>query len=217
MSRPLTVLRPEPGNARTAAAIEATGSTAIRLPLFAVGPVPWTPPPLDGIDALLVTSANTFRQGGERLTGLASLPVHAVGEATAVAARRAGFDVATVGSADAATLVATIPPGIRLLHLGGRERLSIAGVASVAVYAAEVLPVDPATIDRLAGSVALLHSARAAHRLAALVAADTRATMRLAALSPAIAAAAGGGWQRVAAVAKPDDSALIMVAVQLAD
>lgn len=217
MSRPLTVLRPEPGNARTAAAIEAAGRTAIRLPLFVVRPVAWTPPPLDGIDALLVTSANTFRHGGERLTQLASLPVHAVGEATAAAAWRAGFDVATVGSTDAATLVATIPPDIRLLHLGGRERLSIAGVASVTVYAAEVLPCDPGTIDRLTGSVALLHSTRAAGRLAALVAPDTRATMRIAALSPSIAAAAGGGWQRIAAVDDPDDSALIMLAVQLAD
>jgi uroporphyrinogen-III synthase len=34
MTRSLAVLRPEPGNAATAARIEARGLTAIRLPLF---------------------------------------------------------------------------------------------------------------------------------------------------------------------------------------
>ena len=39
MSRPIAVLRPEPGNGATVAAIEAAGGMAIRLPLFAAAPV----------------------------------------------------------------------------------------------------------------------------------------------------------------------------------
>ena len=42
--RRIAVLRPEPGNARTAAAVEAMGFAAIRLPLFAVVPLAWTVP-----------------------------------------------------------------------------------------------------------------------------------------------------------------------------
>ena len=39
MTRPLAVLRPEPGNAATTQAIEALGRRAIRLPLFRVMPL----------------------------------------------------------------------------------------------------------------------------------------------------------------------------------
>ena len=86
MSRPIVVLRPEPGNRVTAAAIEGRGLRAIRLPLFAVQPVAWQAPDPAGFDALLLTSANAVRHGGAGLARLLSLPVFAVGEATADAA-----------------------------------------------------------------------------------------------------------------------------------
>ncbi|MDP1027132.1 uroporphyrinogen-III synthase [Sphingomonas sp. KR1UV-12] len=210
MSRSLAVLRPEPGNARTAAAIEALGFTAIRLPLFAVTPVTWRAPDPAGYDALVATSANAFRHGGAELARLRALPVQAVGAATAAAARAAGFAVATVGTADAASLIAGLPG--RLLHLAGRERVALAGLDAITVYAADPVPVDAGV---LAGSVVLLHSARAAARLAEFGIA--RDTVRLAALSTAVLTAAGGGWQRVAALDRPEDEALVALAVQLAD
>ncbi len=217
MSCSVAVLRPEPGNARTAAAIEAAGLTAIRLPLFAVAPVAWEAPEPAGFDALLLTSANALRHGGGGLTLLRSLPVHAVGEATAAAARAAGFAVMTVGTSDAATLVAGLPAGTRLLHLAGRERGMLPGVTALTVYAADPLPIDTAQCARLAGSVALLHSARAAARLATIVPPELRATMRLAAISAAVAATAGQGWQQVATATRPRDDAMIALAHTLAD
>ena len=41
---PVVVLRPEPGNRRTAAALRALGMDVRQMPLFAVVPVDWTSP-----------------------------------------------------------------------------------------------------------------------------------------------------------------------------
>jgi len=102
MSRPLAILRPEPGNSATAGRIEALGLQAIRLPLFAVRALDWTPPDPADHDALLLTSANAVRFGGPHLADLLPLPVLAVGEKTAEAGRLAGFDVMAAGNGDAA-------------------------------------------------------------------------------------------------------------------
>ncbi|SFP86391.1 uroporphyrinogen-III synthase [Sphingomonas rubra] len=211
--RSVAILRPEPGNARTATRVEAAGLAAIRLPLFAVAPLAWTPPETTAYDALLATSANAFRHGGDGLAALRRLPVLAVGAATAAAACAAGFAVEATGDADAASLAARAGSR-RLLHLTGRDHHPV-GADVLAVYAAEPLPVAPAAVDALAGAVALLHSPRAARRLAALVAPSRRTAIAIAALSPAVAEAAGGGWRRVAAAPHPRDEALVALAVDL--
>jgi len=224
MSRAVAVLRPEPGNAATAAAIEALGLTAIRLPLFEIHAIDWTPPDVTRFDALLLTSANAPRHAGPGLTALRRLPVHAVGEATAAAAHDAGLEVVAVGDRDGAALVAAAAArGVRRgLLLGGRDRALggdpiIAG--AIAVYASDPVAVATEALDQLAGAVALVHSPRAARRVAGLVdrAGIDRRTMRLAAISVAAADAAGDGWERIAAAASPDDAALIALARALAD
>lgn len=209
MKRALAVLRPEPGNAATAARIEALGLRALRLPLFAVRPVAWAPP-AGNYDALLLTSANAVRHAGAGLATVRHLPVRAVGAATAAAARAAGLTVAATGTSDAAAIAAG---GGRLLHLAGRDRVALPGVDAVTVYAAEPVEVDAGVLP---ATVALLHSARAAARLAELVAPDLRETMRVAALSPAVAAASGGGWARILSAEAPTDSALVALAAGLA-
>ncbi len=209
--RPIAVLRPEPGNAATAARVEAAGCGVRRLPLFSVAAVDWAAPEPSDFDALLLTSANAVRHGGADLARLRSLPVAAVGEATARAARAAGFTVTLTGSGDAAS-VAAITSG-RLLHLAGREHHAVAGATTIVVYTAEPLPVD---VSSLAGTAAMLHSTRAASRLAALVAGERRKSIALAALSPAIAAVAGDGWRYVIASELPRDEALVALAVRLA-
>ena len=214
MSRPVAVLRPEPGNARTAALVAAGGGRAIRLPLFAVAPVAWTPPDPAGLDALVATSANAFRHGGDGLARLRALPVWAVGDATARAAADAGFAVAAVGDRDAAALVAAIPPDRRLLHLAGRERIAIPRAQVVTVYASDPVAVAAAAVAALAGSVALLHSARAAVRLAGLV--ERRDAIDLVAIAPAVAAAAGTGWASIAVCPRPDDAGLVALALSRA-
>ena len=97
--RRVVVLRPEPGASATGKRARKRGLDPIILPLFELEPVAWQAPDPHGFDGLLLTSANAVRMGGDQLKGLRGLPVHAVGEATAKAAREAGFDIASTGNA----------------------------------------------------------------------------------------------------------------------
>lgn len=207
--RPVAVLRPEPGNARTCAALAAAGIAPVALPLFAAVPLAWSPPDPEAYDALLLTSAQAVRLAGVGLARVAGLPVVAVGAATAAAARAAGLAVAVVGDGDAAAVVARAGAFPRLLHLAGREHVAQPGVATLTVYASEPVPVSPDTLATAIDAVALLHSARAAARFAALTDDLPRDRIRIAALGPAIAVAAGSGWARVIVAGQPNDRALI--------
>lgn len=215
--RRLIVLRPEPGNARTCAAIRAAGGEAIPLPLFEVRAMEWQAPDPAGFDALVLTSANAIRHAGSQLLSFAHLPVVAVGAATARAAEAAGVSVAAMGERDAGDL----PPllariGSRApLHLTGREHRDLGVARAIPVY-------DSAAIERvdaapLVGATALIHSARAGERLAEVVDAGgfDRASIAVAAISPAALAAAGGGWAVAIAAPVPRDDALIAAALSI--
>jgi uroporphyrinogen-III synthase len=224
VTRAFAVLRPEPGNAATAGRLEALGLTAIRLPLFEVRAVAWSAPDPAAYDALLLTSANAVRFGGGGLDAFKRLPVLAIGSRTASAAREAGFDVMAEGQADAAALaaLATARGVTRALHLGGRDRSIGTGgpiAEAIAVYANDAVPIAAPQLAGLAGAVALLHSTRAAHRLAALVDAQGtgREAIRIAAFSAAIADATGPGWAGCVIAIAPNDAALIAAARALAD
>src|SRR5436853_459962 len=93
------VLRPEPGATATLAKARAQGLEAVAVPLFNVERVAWELPDASSFDGLLLTSANAVRCGGEKLQELRGLKVYAVGEATAEAARDAGFDIDATGDA----------------------------------------------------------------------------------------------------------------------
>ena len=82
------VLRPEPGASATVKRAKERGLDALAIPLFEVRPVDWDVPDAGSFDGLLLTSANAVRHSGEQLKELRGLPVHAVGAATAAAARR---------------------------------------------------------------------------------------------------------------------------------
>lgn len=205
--RRLIVLRPEPGTTRTAEKARAMGLAVEAIPLFAVRPVAWRAGAND-YDAMIATSANAFRHGGEGLAALRKLPVHAVGEATAQAASDAGFRVASIGQGGAHEM--PLPAG-RLLHLAGRDHHPVAKATSVVVYESAVIEPPP----RLAtdGSVVMVHSARAGERLAELVA--DRASTMIVAISAAAAGACGTGWQLVAIAGEPSDAALLALARDL--
>lgn len=224
MTRPIAVLRPEPGNRATCARVRAAGRNAIALPLFEIVALDWTPPDPASFDALILTSANAVRAGGQALTRYAHLPVYAVGAATARVAEAAGFAAATVGSDDAHALFAVAAANgvMRALHLGGRETGVVASgivAASIAVYASEAIEIAPEPLQALIGATALIHSARAAARLATLIDRHgiDRTTMALAAISPSVAQAAGSGWGHVAIAPHPTDAALIAVALAAGD
>ncbi|MGP7794951.1 uroporphyrinogen-III synthase [Sphingomonas sp. CLY1604] len=216
MSRPLIVVRPEPGLSRTAARLRAGGAAVTQWPLFAAAPVAWEAPDPARFDALLVTSANAIRHAGAGLARLAALPVIAVGAESAAVARAAGLAVAATGDGGVAqALVAARAAGfLRPLHLAGREHVD-SGQPTVIVYASADLPADaPAFAAAAAGGIVLLHSVRAARRVAALVA--KRGGTGIAALSPAVLAAAGSGWDIALAAPLPTDAALCALALERA-
>jgi uroporphyrinogen-III synthase len=196
------------------------GMEAVVAPLFAIRPLAWDAPDPARFDAILLTSAHGVRQAGAGLARYLALPCFAVGAASAAAARAAGFD-AIEGEGDGAALAAMAArAGIRsALHLQGRDHvaLSAPGVAieGRTVYAADAatrLP-EAAEAALAAGAIALVHSPRSAALLAALVA--DRSALRLAAISPAAAHAAGPGWAEIAAANAPTDPALLELAAKL--
>jgi uroporphyrinogen-III synthase len=215
MSRPLLILRPQPGADATAARARARGMDAIVAPLFHIVPRDWTMPS-GRFDALLVTSANAARALDARVGR--GIPVYAVGEATAGALATAGFMQVTTGDGTVAGTVAlAVRQGVRtMLHLAGEDRTAFdpAGlrIETGVVYAAEPCAAGShfgAALER--GAVALLHSARAARRFREL--AGTR--HRVAAISPAVLEAAGGGWTATAIADQPTDDALLAAAARL--
>jgi len=212
--RQLLVVRPEPGNARTVARLRAGGGMVASSPLFTPAPIAWTPPESAGFDALLVTSANAVRLAGAGLARLATLPVIAVGTESAAVARAAGLHVAATGDGGVAEALAAarIAGLTRPLHLAGREHID-SGHPTVIVYASADVATDAAAFaSAAAGCIVLLHSVRAARRVADLIG-MTRDTVGIVALSPAILAAAGGGWAVADAAATPRDDALCDLAL----
>ena len=212
----MLILRPEPGAGESAGRARALGLDPVVAPLFTIRPLPWQPP--EGrFDALLLTSANAARHAG----ALPALPCYAVGDATAAAARSAGLVEVVTGPSDgaAALALAGADGRRRILHLCGQDHVALAapGIELVrrTVYAADPLPAlpDAAEAAIAGGAIVLLHSPRAARAFAAL--ATAREAVRIAAISPAAAAAAGPGWAEVRAAHAPRDQALLELAAQL--
>lgn len=226
MTRPLALLRPEPGWSVSAAAACAMGLTVVGHPLFVAGPVAWTPPTGE-FDALLAGSAAAFRHGGPQLTALCDLPVHAVGEATAAAAGDAGFAVALTGEGGLQQLLDDSAGEVRrFLRLAGEERAELFPHPGQTIVDCVVYRMAPRSLDagfarELIGRKPLvaLHSAAAARHFGDEV--DrlglSRGSLFLVALGPRIAKAAGLGWAALHVADRPTDAALLAKARALCD
>ncbi len=215
------ILRPQPGADATAQRAREMGLEPVVAPLFTIAPLAWDAPDPAACEALMLTSANAVRHAGPELARYRRLRCYCVGEATAAAARAAGFDDVVRGEADAEALLARCAQdGVRrILHLCGRDHIPAdhegLQVDRRAVYAADAVRELPeaglrALQDR---AVALVHSPRAAALFARL--APERERSAVAAISPAAAQAAGEGWLAKAAAPLPTDQALLEVAAKL--
>lgn len=122
------VTRPEPDAARTAAKLEALGHQVLLDPLLTFEPLTVQETPAGPFAGLAATSANAVRIAGAMVTldRLRSVPLYAVGGATAEAARAAGFENVVAADGDAAILAQMLseklPASARVLHLAGEDR-----------------------------------------------------------------------------------------------
>ena len=210
----LLVLRPEPGASATAERARTLGLDPVVVPLFEVEPVEWEAPEPGGFDGLLLTSANAVRHAGGKIEGLRGLKAYAVGEATAEAAREAGFDIAATGDAGVDRLLGSIESDLKLLHLCGEDRIETdarQSITPLVVYRSKA--VDAPDVSAAQGGIALIHSPRASRRFAELV--SDRSSTVIAAISDAAAKAAGNGWKQVAVADRPSDEALLALAQSL--
>jgi uroporphyrinogen-III synthase len=223
-ARTVWITRAAPAADRTAERVAALGWRPLVAPLLVVRPVK-AALTLDPGEALAFTSSQALHHL-DPATPRGAM-VFAVGDATAEAARAAGFtDVrSAAGDVEAlATLILKARPAAVLHPAAARtagdlvRRLSEAGLPArrVTVYRAEACTAPPAAaMEALsAGALAavLIHSPRAGQIAAELIAAegvDVAAVSALG-LSPAcVAPLAGAGFGRVRAAPAPQETALL--------
>lgn len=219
----IIAIRPEPGLSATVKSAREFDLEVFGEPLFEIRSVPWQCPAPETIDALLIGSANAILHGGDQLSALTAKPVHAVGDATAKAARDRGFTVASVGSGGLQNVLDTIPAPTRLLRIAGAEHVPLiasVGVEMTTVVAYESISLrlpDPVANVLEEPCVVLLHSAVAGSHFAnecARLGLD-RTGIAIAALGPRIADAAGEGWSAVHISPVPRDRDLLEMIAKL--
>ena len=126
------VTRPHPDDETTAASLRARGFDVLRAPMLRFEPVPVHEDMNARYSAVIVTSANALRGIEPHLKGhrMVELPLFAVGDHTAAAARRAGFTHVVSANGDAANLRDLVLASLKakelkkastLLYLAGAE------------------------------------------------------------------------------------------------
>jgi len=205
----ILVVRPQPGADATAARLRAMGHEAIVHPLLATRPVPWTLPATPS--AVILTSAAAVHHAGPAANALKSLAAHAVGDATAAAARSAGWTNVSTGPGTIQGLLDGLAAG-HYLHLAGADVTAVIvppalNLTRVIVYETPLQPL-PALPDVHA---VLLHSPRTAAQFAGEWdrLGGRRDPVQLLAISAATLAAAGSGWGEAQAAPEPTESALL--------
>lgn len=119
----LLLTRPEADAEALAAALADLGVDSLVAPMMDVVHIPGPPLELDNVSGLLLTSANGVRALAAR-TDIRDIPVFAVGDATAKAAKTAGFVSVTSAGGDVDDLAevvanACVPGNGVLLHAAG--------------------------------------------------------------------------------------------------
>ena len=221
------VTRAQPGADATAQSLAALGHNPLVASLLEVHrlPSPLAAAPA-GTAAIAFTSANAVRAfaawSSER-----GWPVFTVGDATAQAARQAGFDRVTSADGDVAALARRLAADVGglVLHPCAREAAgdlagglssSVARLQTLALYETRAATLTPAAMDALgqaAPDAVLVHSPKGAQALAAAVeapGAPDAAQLHAYALSRAcLAPLASCGFAKLTAAAEPNVAALL--------
>lgn len=216
----VAITRAEPEASRTAARVRARGAEAIVAPLIAIVPCGYDTN-TEGAQAIIFTSTNGVRAFPDA-RGARDRLVLTVGDATAEAAREAGFNDVRSADGDVNALVALAkreldPARGKLIHIAGdhvagdlggelraagfsvERRLAYASVAAAPLPAALNGPLD----------IVLFHSPRAAQRFIEL-GAPNAANLVAGCMSAAIAEAAGKvSWRRIITAPRPREDDLL--------
>jgi uroporphyrinogen-III synthase len=223
----VVVTRPQADGQRTAAALEALGHEVLVAPLMRIEPVAVD---LAGTwSAIVITSANALQAVPATADSVKTLPVFAVGDRSAEAARRAGFVEVSSANGDIKDLVRLVAARAvgakaKLLYLAGEERTGdlVAQLAAHGIDAemkvvyrivAEVFPPVLAAALESGDVDAVLHFSR---RSAELFVEGARASgvagpaedVRHLCLSAQVAEPLAGA-SRVTVAARPEEAALI--------
>ena len=233
----VAVTRTLPEADETAARLRAVGFDAVVTPLMQVVPRPFDAD-LSGAQALLFTSINGLRAFAAA-SPQRDLPVLTVGDATAAAARDAGFhDVRSAdGNLEGLAALAQrslAPQAGKLVHIAGTHVAGdlVAALARAGYGAERRIAFDTIAVATLPPALAapcdavMFHSARAAHIYAAFGA--PQANQRVAAcLSQAIADAAlvspenrdlgRIAWRKLVVAARPREDALLQALLASSD
>ena len=227
----LVVTRPQTDSERTAAVLRARGHAVLVAPLLRVEPVKAD---LSGTwGGVIVTSANApgAIAGNSARAALVKLPLFAVGQRSADAARGSGFADVTSAGGDVRDLVQLIAErhadaAVPLLYLAGEDRaadlvadLAGHGVAAemAVVYRAVTAPFPPELIAALqAGDVdAVLHFSRrsvenyiAGARQAGIIE-QALAVRHFCLARPIAEPLSGAGAGSIAVAKRPDEAALL--------
>lgn len=223
----VVVTRPQADSERTAVALEALGHEVLVAPLMRIEPVAVD---LAGTwSAIVITSANALQAVPATADGVKPLPVFAVGDRSAEAARRAGFAEVSSANGDIKSLVRLVAAravGAKapLLYLAGEDRAGdlVAQLAARGIEAemkvvyrivAEVFPPVLAAALESGDVDAVLHFSR---RSAELFVEGARSSgvagpaedVRHLCLSSQVAEPLAGA-SRIAVAARPEEAGLI--------
>lgn len=227
--RRVALTRPRADCEDLAREVEARGWSSLIAPLLEIIPEPVLAPDLNGVQAIVLTSANA----APFLKGLpARLPVYAVGDASAAAVRQVHSGPVISGGGDGATLARLVvrsldPARGVLLHLVGRDvrpepaaTLRAAGfeLRATTVYRAEPAARLPQPLEQALRAGALdaitFFSPRTARTFERLVRearlSASVGTVDALCLSPAVGQAlAGLAFRQVAIAAAPERAAVL--------
>ena len=221
-ARPVLICRAQPGADATAKRTEALGLDAIVYPLFSIEPLTWTPPDPAAFDAVMLTSANAPRHGGDAMGRYMSLPAFVVEEATAKAAEKAGFQDIRICGPDVEGVISSIHnKGYKnILHLSGHHVRPYdpkdLNIVTCAVYQAAATGEAEELAAHLARApVILVHSPRTGKHVAALTTSRQRQGASIVAISEAALQACGNDWKSMHAAKEPTDAAMLALVRQI--
>lgn len=223
MTRRVAITRAQPEADATAARLRMAGAEAIVAPLLTIVSVPFDAR-MDGVQAILFSSSNGVRAFAQSCA-VRNLPVLTVGDASAEAARAAGF--ADVRSADGDVLALaelaqrTLAPSAgKVLHISGTHAAGdLAGSLRDKGFEAERRIAYEAQAssklpEALSGpiDVVLFHSARAAETYRAL-GAPSEGRIAGCISSAAAAAAAKSSWLRIVTAPRAREKDMLEIAL----